>query len=154
MRDYVSALAGKPILCRPDDDDHGCTFYLYTKPGDRMAYHYDTCGCEDGVSYSLILGVINDCTQKLLVKLRRNEPPLRLSTTPGTLVTFSGSKLLHGVSRLGRNELRVVVGLAYITDERRRPTRRLVKTMADTFLNFGVGTLVNRVRARVRPAAP
>jgi hypothetical protein len=137
LREYVSALSGKPIQCRRDDDDHACTFYVYSKPGDRMAYHYDVCGCEDGVSYSLIVGVINNCSQKLLVKLRRDEQPLRLSTPPGTLVTFSGSKLLHGVSRLGR----------------KRPTRRLVKVMADTFLHFGVGGLVKRVRERVRAAA-
>jgi hypothetical protein len=152
LREYVSALSGKPIHCRPDHDDHACTFYVYSKPGDRMAYHRDVCGCEDGASYSLIIGVINDSTQKLLVKRRRQT--LRLSTPPGTLVTFSGSKLLHGVSRLGRSELRVVVGLAYITNDRQPPTRRLVKVMADTFSNFGVGGLVNRVRARARSAAP
>ena len=149
MRDYVSALSGKPIICKPDDDDHACTFYVYTQPGDQMAYHYDLCGCEDGASYSLIIGVINDSTQKLLVALHRGdatraEQALQLATPPGTLITFSGSKLFHGVSKLGRNELRVVLGLAYATSNYQPPTRRLVKVLADTFFHFGVGGWLKR----------
>jgi hypothetical protein len=147
MREYVSSLCDKPILCKSDDDDHACTFYVYTKPGDQMAYHYDICGCEDGASYSLIIGVINDCTQRLLVQLHRGKPEqqnMKIATPPGTLITFSGSKLWHGVSPLGRNETRVTLGLAYATNTYQPPTRRLVKVAADTFFHFGVGGWLRR----------
>jgi hypothetical protein len=154
MRDYVSALSGKPIHCRSDDDDHACTFYVYSRPGDQMAYHYDVCGCEDGASYSLIIGVTNDCTQKLLVELHRGDPTrkqqsLQISTTPGTLITFSGSKLWHGVSKLGHNELRVTLGLAYVTTTYQPPTRRFTKVMADTLFHFGLGGLLKRAASAI-----
>jgi hypothetical protein len=150
MRDYVSALCGKPIQCKPDDDDHACTFYVYAKPGDRMAFHHDVCGCEDGASYSLIIGIIDDSTQRLLVELGRGDPTrrqrsLRIATKPGMVITFAGSKLWHGVSRLGPNELRVALGLAYATNGHQPPRRRLVKVMADTLFHFGVGGLLKRL---------
>jgi hypothetical protein len=153
LRDYVSALCGKPIQCKPDDDDHACTFYVYSKPGDRMSFHYDICGCEDAESYSLIIGIIDDSTQQLLVELHKDDPTrtaqsLRVSTKPGMMITFAGSKLWHGVSKLGRNELRVSLGLAYATNNTfQPPRRRLVKVMADTFFHFGIGSLVKRARA-------
>lgn len=154
MRDYVSALCGKPIQCKSDDDDHACTFYVYTRPGDRMSFHYDVCGCEDAASYSMIIGVVDDSTQKLLVELHRGDgarkrQSLRISTKPGVMITFAGSKVWHGVSRLGRNELRVTLGLAYATNDRQPPRRRLIKVVADTLFHFGLGGMLKRgVRRR------
>jgi len=149
MIDYVSALCGKPIHCKSDDDDHACTFYVYSKPGDRMSFHYDVCGCEDAASYSLIIGVVDDSTQKLLVELHRGDDArtprsLAISTRPGLIITFAGSKVWHGVSRLGRNELRVTLGLAYATNDHQPSKRRLVKVMADTLFHFGLGGKLNR----------
>ena len=146
LRDYVSALCGKPIQCKPDDDDHACTFYVYSKAGDRMSFHYDICGCEDAESYSLIIGIIDDSSQRLLVELHKDTPrhqSLQIATKPGLVITFAGSKLWHGVSKLGKNELRVSLGLAYATNNTYQPPRRrLVKVMADTFFHFGVGGLL------------
>jgi hypothetical protein len=154
MRDYVSALCGKPILCKSDDDDHACTFYVYNKAGDRMSFHYDVCGCEDAASYSLIIGIVDDSTQRLLVELHRDNSArakrsMAVSTRPGLVITFAGSKVWHGVSRLGRGELRVTLGLAYATNDRQPSKRRLVKVMADTFFHFGIGGALKR-RARAR----
>jgi len=155
MRDYVSALCGKPIQCKSDDDDHACTFYVYSKPGDRMSFHYDVCGCEDAASYSMIIGVVDDSSQKLLVELHRGDgartaQSLQISTKPGVMITFAGSKVWHAVSRLGRNELRVTLGLAYATNNTRQPPRRrLIKVMADTFFHFGIGGLLKRRRRQL-----
>ena len=154
MRDYVSALCGKPMQCKSDDDDHACTFYVYSKPGDRMSFHYDVCGCEDAASYSMIIGVVDDSTQKLLVELHRGDgarrrQSLQISTRPGVMITFAGSKVWHGVSRLGRNELRVTLGLAYAANNRQPPRRRLIKVMADTFFHFGLGGMVKRRHRRL-----
>jgi hypothetical protein len=154
MRDYVSALCGKPVQCKSDDDDHACTFYVYSKPGDRMSFHYDVCGCEDAASYSMIIGVIDDSTQKLLVELHRGSRlrsarSLAVSTSPGLMITFAGSKVWHGVSRLGRDELRVTLGLAYATNDRQPSKRRLVKVTADALFHFGLGAALKR-RARAR----
>jgi hypothetical protein len=152
MRDYVSALCGKPIFCKSDDDDHACTFYVYSKRGDRMSFHYDVCGCEDAASYSMIIGIVDDSTQKLRVELHRGDATrtarsLAISTRPGLMITFAGSKVWHGVSRLGRHELRVTLGLAYATDDDRQPSkRRLVKVMADTLFHFGIGGMLKRRR--------
>ena len=149
MRDYVSALCGKPMQCKSDDDDHACTFYVYSKPGDRMSFHYDVCGCEDAASYSMIIGVIDDSSQKLLVALHRGDKSraaqsLSISTKPGLMITFAGSKVWHGVSRLGRDELRVTLGLAYATNNHQPAKRRLVKVTADTLFHFGLGGMLKR----------
>jgi hypothetical protein len=149
MRDYVSALCGKPILCKSDDDDHACTFYVYSKRGDRMSFHYDVCGCEDAASYSMIIGVVDESTQKLLVELHRGDATrsprsLAIATRPGLMITFAGSKVWHGVSRLGRDELRVTLGLAYAINDRQPSKRRLVKVMADTLFHFGLGGMLKR----------
>jgi len=152
MLDWLSALTGKPMLCRDDYDDHACTFYVYTKPGDHMGFHYDICGCEDGAAYSLIIGVIDESTQQLLVELHRNDPARkqahRISTTPGTLIAFSGAKLWHGVSRLGHDERRVTLGLAYVTTSHRPPFRKLVKVTADTLFHFGLGGVIKSYARR------
>lgn len=154
MRAYLSALTGKPILCRDDADDHACTFYVYTRPGDHMGFHHDICGCEDGTAYSMIIGVIDDSTQQLLVEVHRGDTArarsLRVSTKPGMLITFSGSKLWHGVSRLGRDERRITLGLAYTTTEYRPPVRKLVKVTADTLFHFGIGGWIARAKQCVR----
>ena len=155
MRDYVSAMCGKPMQCKSDDDDHACTFYVYSKPGDRMSFHYDVCGCEDAASYSMIIGVVDESSQKLLVELHRGDgartaQSLQISTKPGVMITFAGSKVWHAVSRLGRNELRVTLGLAYATNNTRQPPRRrLIKVMADTFFHFGIGGLLKRRRRQL-----
>lgn len=149
---YLRALTGKPLMCRPDDDDHACTFYVYTRAGDHMGYHYDLCGCEDGAAYSCIIGVIDDSTQRLLVQLHRHDParvrPLSIATTPGTFIAFSGSKLWHAVSPLGHRERRISMGLAYVTTTHRPPMRKLVKVVADTVFHFGLGGVLARLGLR------
>jgi hypothetical protein len=96
----------------------------------------------------MIIGIIDDSTQKLLVELRRGDATaaqsFAISTKPGLMITFAGSKVWHGVSRLGRNELRVTLGLAYATDNRQPPKRRLVKVTADTLFHFGLGGMLKR----------
>jgi hypothetical protein len=154
MLNYLRELTGKPIKCKADDDDHACTFYVYTEPGDHMGYHYDICGCEDGASYSLIIGVIDDSTQQLLVDLHnddasRDTQKLKISTTPGTLIAFAGSKVWHGVSKLGKNQQRVTLGLAYAISDYHPPMRRLVKVSADTLFHFGIGGMVKNVRRKL-----
>lgn len=153
MRDYVSALCGKRVHCKADDDDHACTFYVYDRRGDRMSFHYDVCGCEDAASYSMIIGVVDDSSQKLLVALHRGDPSrtqrsLSIATRPGVMITFAGSKVWHGVSRLGANELRVTLGLAYAINDRQPAKRRLVKVTADTLFHFGLGGFFRRRRDR------
>ena len=93
--------------------------------------------------------MVDDSTQKLLVELHRGDDArtprsLAISTRPGLIITFAGSKVWHGVSRLGRNELRVTLGLAYATNDHQPSKRRLVKVMADTLFHFGLGGKLNR----------
>ena len=102
----------------------------------------------------MIIGVVDDSTQRLLVELHRGDgarrrQSLQISTRPGVMITFAGSKVWHGVSRLGRNELRVTLGLAYAANNRQPPRRRLIKVMADTFFHFGLGGMVKRRHRRL-----
>jgi hypothetical protein len=158
MLHYLRTLTGKPIQCKSDDDDHACTFYVYTRRGDHMGYHYDICGCEDAASYSLIIGIIDDSSQRLLIALHHDDPDrathqLSVATPPGTLIAFAGSKVWHAVSPLGRNETRVSLGLAYSINDYQPPVRRLVKVSADTFFHFGLGGVVKKARGLIRKQA-
>jgi hypothetical protein len=97
----------------------------------------------------MIIGVVDDSTQKLLVELHRGDATrsprsLAISTRAGLMITFAGSKVWHGVSRLGRDELRVTLGLAYAINDRQPSKRRLVKVMADTLFHFGLGGMLKR----------
>lgn len=147
--DFMTRLAGAPMKLKLDEDDHACALYAYTKKGDGMRFHYDTCGCEEGASYSMILGVVDDSSQRLMVELGKKDPAiapkkLSLKVTPGSMAIFCGSKVWHGVSPLGANERRVVLSLSYATNPHMPPLRRLGENVKDMLLYFGPGALLQR----------
>jgi hypothetical protein len=145
--DWMSALVGRPVQLKDPRDDHACATYEYEREGDGMRFHYDTCGCDDGASYTQLLSLCDRSTQRLVVDLhtrsRGTRPVQRLSlqTRPGTLVVFCGSKVWHGVSPLGRGERRVILSMSYATDPSMRPWRRVYEAVKDAVLYFGPSTL-------------
>jgi len=53
-----SRLAKKDLVLKHSNDEHACALYAYDHRGDGINYHYDTCGCEMGASYAIIIGLI------------------------------------------------------------------------------------------------
>lgn len=143
--DWMTALVGKPMQLKHPSDDHACATYEYERAGDHMRFHYDTCGCDDGASYSQLLSLHDRSTQRLLVDLHtKDDQPVErriLQTLPGTLTVFCGSKVWHAVSPLGRGERRVILSMSYATDPSMPPWRWLFENIKDAMIYFGPGSL-------------
>jgi hypothetical protein len=144
--DWMTALVGKPMQLKHPSDDHACATYEYERAGDHMRFHYDTCGCDDGASYSQLLSLHDRSTQRLLVDLHTKDgkPVERrsLPTPAGTLTVFCGSKVWHAVTPLGPGERRVILSMSYATDPTMPPWRWLFENVKDAVLYFGPASLL------------
>lgn len=146
LKDWCAALAGREMTYKSDADPHAAAVYFYTRPGDWMDYHYDGCGCEDNVSYTVIIGLEDRSTQQFLALLHRGgasrpEQHLCISTPPGTAIAFCGSKVFHGVSRLGLGELRTVLSVSYSTGLPMKRSAQINENIKDALLYFGPSAL-------------
>lgn len=140
---FMSRLAGKQLYLKSPDDDHACAVYSYTERGDYMRPHYDTCGCEEGASYTIIIGLVARSTSRLCCHLFKDDPSkpektIELETHPGTMAIFNGSKLWHSVTPLRGGEERVVLSLSYMTDTPVKRSVRLKENVKDALLYFGL----------------
>ena len=146
--EWMTALVGRPLQLKDPEDDHACATYEYERRGDGMRFHYDTCGCDEGASFTQLLSLHDQSSQRLLVDLHtRDDRPVErrvLQTLPGTLVVFCGSKVWHGVSPLGPGERRVILSMSYATDPSMPPWRRLYENVKDAVLYFGPSALLQR----------
>jgi hypothetical protein len=146
--DWMTDLIGRPMLLKDPEDDHACATYEYDRKGDGMQFHYDTCGCDEGASYTQLLSLHDRSTQRLIVDLHtKDDAPVErrmLQTLPGTLVIFCGSKVWHGVSPLGAGERRVMLSMSYASDPTMPPWRRLYENVKDALLYFGPTALLQR----------
>ncbi|MBI2195158.1 MAG: 2OG-Fe(II) oxygenase [Planctomycetes bacterium] len=148
LRDFLSRLAGVPLLLCPEDDPHSCALYYYTKPGDHIGFHYDTSYYK-GARYTALLGLVQRSNSRLVCQLHKNEPgrqvqELELATPPGAFVFFNGDKLYHAVTPLGRDEQRVVLTMEYVTNPQMNAFHRAFSNLKDAFAYFGLSTLFRR----------
>ncbi|HZF53054.1 MAG TPA: SDR family NAD(P)-dependent oxidoreductase [Polyangiaceae bacterium] len=144
--DFMSRLTGKKLYLKSDQDDHACTTYEYTRRGDGMQFHYDTCGCEEEASYSMIVGILDRSSQRLMCDLNKKTPGrpvtrVTLKTPPGSMALFCGSKVWHGVSPLGEGEHRIVLSLSYASNPAMPKPRRFAENVKDAVLYFGPSAL-------------
>jgi hypothetical protein len=146
--DWMTDLVGRPLQLKDPEDDHACATYEYERKGDGMQFHYDTCGCDDGASFTQLLSLHDRSSQRLMVDLHTTDgqPVERrtIQTLPGTLVVFCGSKVWHGVSPLGHDERRVILSMSYATDASMPPWTRLYENLKDAILYFGPSALLQR----------
>lgn len=146
--DWTSELVGRAMHLKDDQDDHACATYEYDRKGDGMRFHYDTCGCEEGASYTQLLSLCDRSTQRLLVDLHtKDSRPVErreLRTPPGTMVIFCGSKVWHGVSKMGAGQRRVILSMSYASNPSMPPLRRLYENAKDAVLYFGPSALLQR----------
>src|SRR4051812_10218750 len=70
---WTSELVGQTMQLKDDQDDHACATYEYDRAGDGMRFHYDTCGCDEGASYTQLLSLCDRSTQRLLVDLHTKD---------------------------------------------------------------------------------
>lgn len=147
---FVSRLVGRRVELKTDE--HACAVYAYTVPGDFMHYHYDTCGCEQGASYTVNLSLIDQSSMRFRAKLfkrywTQRTRYLELATAPGSMLVYCGSNIYHSVSKLRRDEERVIVSMTYVAEGKQgRGLTRLKERVKDSALYFGLPSLVRRLR--------
>jgi hypothetical protein len=153
---FLSELADARLVISPADDPHGCAIYQYTRPGDRVGFHYDTSFYR-GARYTVLVGLVNRSTSRLVCTLHKGDRhravrELHVATDPGTVVIFNGDKLWHAVSPLGQGEQRIVLTLQYLTRQDMHPVGRFISNMKDAVGYFGFRELM--VGRRRRPQLP
>jgi len=148
--EYVSRLAGKRLFLKSPKDEHACTLYFYSEARDKMRFHYDTCGCEDGASYTVIIGLVNRTQATLRCRLHTKNPhraerELAIATHPGSVVIFCGSKIYHAVTPLRAGEYRAVLSLSYVTEQKQpKGFWRFTENAKDSLLYFGLPALMQK----------
>ena len=125
----------------PSEDPHTYALYCYTKPNDHVGFHYDTSYYR-GERYTVLIGLVDDSSCRLVGKLHRNNPKRKTQTMsialkPGTLVIFNGNNLYHKVTPLGQGETRIALTMEYVTDSSMNPIARLVSNFKDAVGYFG-----------------
>ena len=146
--DFLSQIAGVPLLLCPESDPHACALYFYTEPGDHIGYHYDTSYYK-GDRFTVLVGLRDRSSSKLMCRLHTKEPgktqkELALATDPGTYVFFNGDKLYHAVTPLGAGEERIVLTLQYVTNPAMGMAQRWFSNMKDAVGYFGWSALLGK----------
>ena len=146
--EWLSRIAGTPLLLCPDDDPHACALYFYTEAGDHIGWHYDT-SYYNGARYTVLLGLVDQSTSRLECRLHTKEPDreekeLSLTTDPGLLVFFNGDKLYHAVTPSSEGEERIVLTLEYVTDPTMSLGKRWFSNLKDAFSYFGLPALLRQ----------
>lgn len=146
--EWLSHIAGVPLILCPEDDPHACALYFYTEPGDHIGFHYDTSYYK-GARYTVLLGLVDRSSSRLVCRLHtRNATEetkeLSLTTDPGLLIFFNGDKLYHAVTPLGENEERIVLTMQYVTTAEMGPFKRWFSNLKDAVGYFGWSALFRR----------
>jgi len=149
---FLSRIAGVPLLLCPESDPHSCALYFYTEKGDHIGWHYDTSYYK-GARFTVLVGLRDRSTSKLMCRLHTKEPgkpekELALATEPGAYVFFNGDKLYHAVTPLGsNNEERIVLTLQYVTNPAMGLAQRWFSNMKDAVGYFGWSALLGKPSA-------
>jgi hypothetical protein len=138
---WLQRLCDADLLPCPAQDPHAYALYYYTEPGDHIGYHYDTSYYR-GKRYTVLIGVVDDSSSRLEYQLYRDDPQRAteqggIALNPGGLVVFNGDKLYHRITTLGKNEIRIVLTLEYVTNTGMHPWQRFVSNMKDAIAYFG-----------------
>ena len=158
LRSFLSKLIDVPLLLAPEEDPHGCALYTYTRPGDRVGFHYDTSFYR-GARYTVLIGLHDDSSARLHCRLHTRTPhrqivELKVATRPGTVVIFDGDKLHHCVTPLGVGERRIVLSLQYVTRQDMGSLQRAVSNLKDAMAYFGFAEFLRWFRPRARALPP
>lgn len=150
--EWLSKIAGAPLLLCPDEDPHACALYFYTEAGDHIGWHYDT-SYYNGARYTVLLGLVDRSTSRLECRLHTKEPgrevkELSLTTDPGLLIFFNGDKLHHAVTPSAEGEERIVLTLEYVTDPTMSLGKRWYSNLKDAFAYFGLPALIGKSAPR------
>jgi hypothetical protein len=153
--DFISRLVGHPVMPCPDDDPHACALYFYNQPGDHIGFHYDTSYYK-GARYTVLMGLVQRSAEcRLICQLYKGDATramqeLRLTTPPGAMVIFNGSKLWHGITPIEGGAERIVLTMEYVTNPEMGAFNRFVSNMKDAIAYFGFSAVLGAALSRQR----
>jgi hypothetical protein len=135
LRSFAERITERPLFEKAADDDHAVALYCY-REGDFMASHVDRCGSAPHGSYSVTVGLVDESTSRLACDLDGGAH-LDLTTAPGSLTIYNGSRVAHAVTRLGRGERRIVLSGSYRTQARPDRVPYAMQRVVEGVLYFG-----------------
>lgn len=144
LRRLCSAVVGTPLVPTPLHDQSSCSLLIYDRPRDHIGWHYDH-NFYNGRHFTVLLPLVNRHPQEGRLSsaelvVRQGEDERVLPTPPNTLILFEGARVLHKVTRLGEDELRVILSMTFCTDPRASALKGALRRCKDTAF-YGVRAL-------------
>ena len=144
LRRLCAAVVGTPVLPTPINDQSSCSLLFYERPRDHIGWHYDY-NFYSRRHFTVLLPLVNrhlqkDCLSSAQLVIRRDGQEVTIPTPPNTLIVFEGARVLHKVTRLGDNELRVILSMTFCTRPQASPLKGALRRFKD-IAYFGVRAL-------------
>ncbi|MFO1421319.1 MAG: hypothetical protein U1F59_10400 [Candidatus Competibacteraceae bacterium] len=144
LRRLCSAVIGEPVLPTPIHDQSSCSLLFYDRPRDHIGWHYDY-NFYNGRHFTVLLPLVNhhqeeDRLSAAQLVIRQDDREVMIPTPPNTLIVFEGARVFHKVTRLGENELRVILSMTFCTRPQTSALKGALRRLKDTAY-FGVRAL-------------
>lgn len=137
LRRQLSRIIGAEVAPTPINDQSSCALLFYDRPGDHIGWHYDY-NFYNGRHFTVLLPIINkhlerDGYSSSQLIVQKNGREMVVPTPPNALIVFEGQEVYHKATRLGEDELRVLLSMTFCTD----PSTTWYKTMARRIKDVG-----------------
>ena len=146
---FLRKLTHQPTLQQcPSNDPHSVAVYLYEQEGDWIGWHYDKSYYE-GPRYTVLLSVYDDSDCRLVCDLHTRSKDketrrLDVHTTAGTLVCFNGDTIYHHVSKMGKDQRRIIISLQYPINVEMNAQYHSISYLKDCWAYFGWKMLLRK----------
>ncbi|MFN3235897.1 MAG: 2OG-Fe(II) oxygenase [Pseudomonadales bacterium] len=118
LRQLISSIVGESVMTTPLWDQSSCSILKYTKPGDRIGWHYDH-NFYRGRHFTALYVLNNHGPNGLSSAQLQTRAVGEVKTYPteeGSLVVFEGCRVFHRVTPLAAGEYRVMLSMTFTTD--------------------------------------
>ena len=144
LRDLISNLVGAPVVPTPLHDQSSCSLLVYDRPRDHIGWHYDH-NFYRGRHFTVLLCLVNEDRvhgglSAAHLQARLDGRDEIIATPPNTLVVFEGAQVLHRVTGLGPEQLRIQLSMTFCTDPSAPWFKALIRRAKD-MAYFGIRAL-------------
>jgi hypothetical protein len=144
LRDLVSAIVGVPVVPTPLHDQSSCSLLVYDRPRDHIGWHYDH-NFYRGRHFTVLLCLVNEDRvhgglSSAHLQARIDGKDEVVPTPPNTLVVFEGAQVLHRVTGLGPEQIRIQLSMTFCTDPTAPWFKSLIRRGKD-IAYFGIRAL-------------
>lgn len=144
LRQFCSAVIGEPVVPTPIHDQSSCSLLFYDRPRDHIGWHYDY-NFYNGRHFTVLLPLVNrhryqDRLSSAQLVVQQDGQEIVIPTPPNTLIGFEGARVYHKVTRLGEDEIRIILSMTFCTQPRASLTKDALRRCKD-IAYFGVRAL-------------